>query len=97
MKSRIAMAKGAFNKKTLFITKLELNLRKKTVKWYNWSTTLSGAGTWTLRQIDQKYLGSFKMWCWRRMEKISWTDRVKSITYSPGRQEYPTYNKTKEG
>jgi hypothetical protein len=22
--------------------------------------------------------GKFKMWCWRRMEKISWTDRVKN-------------------
>ena len=21
---------------------------------------------------------SFKFWCWRRMEKISWTDRVRS-------------------
>jgi hypothetical protein len=26
--------------------------------------------------LDQKYLESFEMWCWRRMEKISWTDRV---------------------
>jgi hypothetical protein len=26
----------------------------------------------------QKYVGSFGMWCWRRLEKISWTDRVKS-------------------
>jgi hypothetical protein len=28
--------------------------------------------------IDQKYLESFEMWCWRRMEKISWTDRVRN-------------------
>jgi hypothetical protein len=38
---------------------------------------LYGAETWTLRKMDQKYLESFKMWCWRRMEKISWTDRVR--------------------
>jgi hypothetical protein len=25
--------------------------------------------------VDQKYLESFEMWCWRR-KKISWTDRV---------------------
>jgi uroporphyrinogen-III decarboxylase len=25
-----------------------------------------------------KYLENFEMWCWRRMEKISWTDRVKN-------------------
>jgi hypothetical protein len=23
------------------------------------------------------YLESFEMWCWRRMEKINWTDRVR--------------------
>jgi hypothetical protein len=27
--------------------------------------------------LDQKHLESFEMWCWRRMEKISWTDHVK--------------------
>jgi hypothetical protein len=39
---------------------------------------LYGAETWTLRKVDQKYLESFEMWCWRRMEKISWTDRVRN-------------------
>jgi len=34
--------------------------------------------TWKLRAADQKYLESFEMWCWRRMEKISWTDHVKN-------------------
>jgi len=26
----------------------------------------------------QKHLESFEMWCWRRMEKISWTDHVRN-------------------
>jgi hypothetical protein len=39
---------------------------------------LHGAGTWTLRKIDQKCLGGLEMWCWRRMEKISWTHPVKN-------------------
>jgi len=26
---------------------------------------------------DQKYLESFEMWCWRRMDKTSSTDRVR--------------------
>jgi hypothetical protein len=34
---------------------------------------LYGAETWTLRAADQKQQESFEMWCWRRMEKISWT------------------------
>jgi hypothetical protein len=37
---------------------------------------MENAETWTLRKINQKYLESFKIWCWKRMEKISWTDRV---------------------
>jgi hypothetical protein len=78
-KSRIAMATVAFNKrKTLFTTKLDLNLRKKLVKCYIWSTALYGAEMWILRKVDQKYLESFEMWCWRRMKKISRTDRVRN-------------------
>jgi hypothetical protein len=33
--------------------------------------------TWTIR-ADQKHLESFEMWCWRRMEKVSWTDHVRN-------------------
>jgi len=33
---------------------------------------------WTLRTVDQKHLESFEMWCWRRMEKINWTDHVRN-------------------
>jgi hypothetical protein len=32
----------------------------------------------TLRAVDQKRLEIFEMWCWRRMEKISWTDHVRN-------------------
>ena len=60
IKSRIAMAKAAFTKKkNPFTSKLNLNLRKKLVKCYVWSTARYGAETWTLRATDQKYLESF--------------------------------------
>jgi hypothetical protein len=39
---------------------------------------LYGAENWTFRAVDQKHLESFEMWCWRRMEKISWTDHVRN-------------------
>jgi len=79
IKCRIAMAKAAFNKKrALFTSTLGLELRKKLVKCYIWSIALYGAETWTLRAVDPKHLESFKMWYWRRMEKISWTDHVRN-------------------
>jgi len=53
-------------------------LRKKLVKCYILSIALYGAETWPLRAVDQKHLENFEMWCWRRMEKLSWTDHVKN-------------------
>jgi adenine specific DNA methylase Mod len=58
-------------KKTPFTSKLDLELRKKLVKGYIWSIALYGAETWTLQKLE-----SYELWWWRRMEKISWTDRV---------------------
>jgi hypothetical protein len=73
------MAKAAFNRKRALCTsKMDLELRKKLVKCYIWSTALHGAENWTLRAVDQKHLESFEMWCWRRMEKISWTAHVRN-------------------
>jgi len=79
IKCRIAMATPAFNKKkVLFTSALGLEFRKKLVKCYIWNVVLCGAEPWTLRTVDQKQMQSFEMWCWRRMERISWTDRVRN-------------------
>ena len=62
IKSRIAMAKAAFiKKKTLFTSKLHLNLRKKLIKCYIWSMALYGSETWKLREANQKYLEVMKL------------------------------------
>jgi hypothetical protein len=91
------MAKAAFNKKkNLSTSNLDLILRKKLVKCYIWSIALYGAETWTLQKVDQKYLESFEMWCWRIME-ISWTDYVINEDVLHRVEEYPTYNKKKNG
>jgi hypothetical protein len=79
IKSRIAVTNAAFNKKrALFISKMDLELRKKLVKCLVWSVALYGAETWALRAVDQKHLESFEVWCWRRTEKISWTEHVRN-------------------
>ena len=86
IKSRIAMAKAAFNKnRALFTSTLDLKLRKKLVKLYIWSIALYGAETWTLRVVHQKHLESFELWCWRTMAKISWTDHVRNEEESMSR------------
>jgi len=69
MKSRIAMAKAAFNnKKKLFTCKLDLKFKEETMKCCIWIIALFGVETWTLQKVDQKYLENFEGFCWRRME-----------------------------
>jgi len=79
MKCRIAIAKATFNmKRALFSSTLDLELRKKLVKYYIWNIAFYDVETWTLRAVDQGHLKSSKMWCWRRMEKSRWTDHVRN-------------------
>ena len=48
------------------------------MKCYVWSIALYCAENWTLRAVDQNHLESFEMWCWRRIDKISWTDYLRN-------------------
>ena len=73
IKMRIAIAKETINRKISHLTsKLNIELRKKLVRCYVWGIALFGSETWTLRKLEQKYLESFEIRCWRRMEKIKW-------------------------
>jgi hypothetical protein len=78
IKYRIVTAKATLNKKDLFTSKLDLNLRRKLVMCCIGSMAFYGAETWTPRKVVQKYLGISEMWCWRRKEKFSWTGRLRS-------------------
>ena len=52
IKFKVAATNGALNKKkNLFASKLDLNLRKKRLQCYIWSTVLYGAEIWTLREV----------------------------------------------
>lgn len=62
-----AVTKTAFNKKTHFTSKWDLNLRTKPVKCHIWSIAFYGAEIWKLGTIDQKYLESSEMELCRRM------------------------------
>ena len=50
----------------------------KLVKCPIWSIALYGAETWKLWKVDEKYLESSEVWCWKRMEKISWTSHARN-------------------
>jgi hypothetical protein len=68
-KSSIQQEEGSFT------SKLDVNLRNKLGKR---STVVCGAENTTVRTVDQKYLESFEMWRWRRIQKITWIDCVRN-------------------
>jgi hypothetical protein len=37
-----------------------------------------GSEAWSIRKIDQKRLEAFETWCWRRILKIKWTDKLRN-------------------
>ena len=61
---------------TFKILTSKIELKKKLVRCYVWSIALYGAESWSLRKLERKYLESFEMWCWRRIEKIEWSEKV---------------------
>ena len=59
----------------MFTGKMNLELKKRIMKCLVWCLALYAAETWTLTQT-YKRLEASEMRIWRRMEKISWLEKV---------------------
>ena len=53
-----------------------MTTRLKTLKFYIWSILLYNVENWTLLSKTTKKLEALEMWFYKRMLKISWTDKV---------------------
>ena len=75
VKTRIALAKDAFNKRKEFLTGgLSGTLKKRMVKVLVWPVALYGCETWTLRnEVKGREL---EMWLWKKLETVNWSDRI---------------------
>jgi hypothetical protein len=80
IKQRITQAKRAFTRKRQLLCSkmIELQPRKQYIKTFAWSKALYGSEAWTTGKIDQKRLEAFETWCWRRMLKIKWMDKIRN-------------------
>ena len=76
IKTRIGMAKDAFNKRKELLTRsIKVDLRKRLVKTLVWPVVLYGCKTCTMRKEKINRLNAFEMWVWRRMGKVNWMDK----------------------
>jgi hypothetical protein len=63
-------------KQLLGSNNVSLEMKKKIIKNFIWSVALYGSETWTLGKSEEMVVNAFETWCWRRMLKIKWTDRI---------------------
>jgi len=52
-----------------------------------WSVGLYASETWTVGKNEERVTNAFEAWCWRRMLKIKWTDRVTNDEVFKGRKK----------
>jgi len=84
IKSRAATTKAAFNKKKVPPPPphQQIVLKFKNVPsemlYSEHSSVVRGPEIWTLQKVDQKYLESFEVQCWRMMRKINCMNHVKN-------------------
>ena len=78
IKRRIMIARTTFiNMRTpLSCRGINLKTRLRAIKCYIWPTLFYGAETWTMTKSLLSRLDAFEMWVYRRVLKISWTDKI---------------------
>jgi len=54
---------------------MNIATKKRLIKTYVWSVALYGSETWTINKKEKDMLEALEMWCWRKMQRISWTYR----------------------
>ena len=74
IKTRIIIAKEAFNKVKNLVTNtsISVRLRQRFVKAYAWSTFLYGSEAWNISKVMERRIEALEMWLYRRMLKIPW-------------------------
>jgi len=51
-------------------------MKKKLTKSCIWTVAVNGSETWTLGKNEERIVYGFETWCWGRILKIKWLDRV---------------------
>ena len=77
IRARIGMAKAAFwQNKELMRRNIRFKTKKRILESYVFSILSYGCECWTWNTALCRKVDAFEMWCYRRILKISWKDKV---------------------
>jgi hypothetical protein len=85
IKCKMALTEASFNLKT-FHQQIWLKFKEEINKLLHLEHSFVWCWNLDTAKVDQKCLENYEMWCWRRMEKISWTDRVRKEQINCGEE-----------
>jgi len=77
IKNRIALTKAVTNNMAEVWKSKELStgLKVRLAIAFIWSVALYVRETWTIRKQEEKIIEALEMWIWRRIIRVSWTER----------------------
>jgi hypothetical protein len=76
----VGMATSAFwHKEELMRKNIRLSTKIKILKCYVFSVLHYGCESWTWNRAMSSEINAFDMWCYRRMVKVRYTDRVINV------------------
>ena len=61
------------NRDIILLTKVRI------VKAMVFPVVMYGCGSWTIKKAECQRIDAFKLWCWRRLLKVPWTQEIKSV------------------
>lgn len=77
---RIGIAKNAFWKhRDLMTRNISKTTKLRLLKTYVFSILTYGCEAWTIHPEFGKKITSFELWCYRRMLKVSWVDKITNV------------------
>ena len=81
IKQKITMGKSAIQRleKIWKDKNVKLDTTTKLVKMLIFPVALYGCETWVMKKRERKRVDVFELWYWKRMLKISWTERKKIL------------------
>ena len=76
IKRRLAIARSTVQSMTkLWKSRLPASLKVRLLRSTAFAIASYGSESWTMKLADKKRIDSFEMWCYRRILRISWTER----------------------
>lgn len=80
LRARVEMARSAFwQNKEIMRRNIRFRTKMKILNTYVFSILNYGCESWTWNKAMQKKVDAFEMWCYRRMLRISWKDKVTNV------------------